>query len=552
MIERQVRALYKKLQKKWVAAISSEEFYSDFMNLIQSGARTFTQHNVEVYKTIDETWVHAIEEALPHLSKIVNHPRSFIKSEESIMPVELARKITSNTIKNLAANTQFISRIDNQGMVIPSKILSSYNEESLDIYENRFVMTLLNKLFQFVDRRYYLIGEKAGNEFSSDLNIKGKFSNDDEKTAYDLKINIEQGPNYFRNNESPDLFIRLDQVRSYLNSFQSSQFVKVLSKLNPVRAPVAKTNLLMKNPDYQACYKLYNFIESYTKAGYSVEVIDSNPLPTKDFLDEANSIMLFFYLLLKNNMEIFQEIKEGEFRKKRTYDPKIVARYDTQIADADDVTDQKTLLMAVQLGQSRKVAEKIRMALLTALDKEDEKKEQRVKEDKEKEKQLLSIIRGAIASERGRAKNAEKETEIMDVLKRSLGSEEDKKKEVIREEKTKRYKRAIETAIDIEDNRPDEPETQEEQNNNEPVAQAGMNDMLDLDDLMNTPVASYTGDDEGEEEEERDLNYEDEQDSAADAGADGAEDGEQAETGGEAGNEDFIRSRLADWFSRKK
>ena len=42
-----------------------------------------------------------------------------------------------------------------------------------------------------------------------------------------------------------------------------------------VKSPIQRTNLMMKDPDYRNCYKLWQFIESYDEVGYSIEEQDT-------------------------------------------------------------------------------------------------------------------------------------------------------------------------------------------------------------------------------------------------------------------------------------
>ena len=42
-----------------------------------------------------------------------------------------------------------------------------------------------------------------------------------------------------------------------------------------VYSPIQRTNLMMKDPDYRTCYKLWQFIENYDEVGYTIEEQDS-------------------------------------------------------------------------------------------------------------------------------------------------------------------------------------------------------------------------------------------------------------------------------------
>ena len=77
---------------------------------------------------------------------IVDKPRRFIATSEEVVPVALAKKITADSVRHLSQNTQFIASNEN-GEIQPTRILNVTTEESYDLYENRFVYHLIQRLF---------------------------------------------------------------------------------------------------------------------------------------------------------------------------------------------------------------------------------------------------------------------------------------------------------------------------------------------------------------------------------------------------------------------
>ena len=419
MIEKQVYNAYNKLRKRLKATIDSDNFFEDFTTILRAGNRTYFKHNVEVNKYIDETWVKAIEAAIPSMQTIINNPRKFIESISEVMPVELARKINLRSIKHLAANTHFINRVEDDGSVIPSKILSSYNEESFDIYENRFVMTLLNKVDHFIDIRYFVLGDKAGNEFASEVGLKGRFDQNDEKTTYNFSMKVEQGPRYLTSDtDTLEIFQRLMTVRSYIQEFKRSQFAKVMGALPKVRLPINKTNLLMKSREYRACYDLWEFLDEYTKAGYRMEILESDPAFTEGLTNEAELLILCHYLLIKNYMAEYLETQKVTQKRRREIDPKFVEKTKLEIVDAYDIKDYKTLMAAIKQGKTQRVTNTLLQAITRALDNEERRKDEEEDAARRKDQRIAEVIRNAIANVTLREK-AEKER----VMKTVKGAE---------------------------------------------------------------------------------------------------------------------------------
>ena len=79
---------------------------------------------------VDYSWIQIFDEYIPNLDAIVRNPRRFIQSDESLVPIEKAKKINEESIKHLAQNTQLIQSLDNDGMPQPLKVLNVFKEET--------------------------------------------------------------------------------------------------------------------------------------------------------------------------------------------------------------------------------------------------------------------------------------------------------------------------------------------------------------------------------------------------------------------------------------
>ena len=88
-------------------------------------------------KIIEDTeWIDLMETTIPYIDNIFRNPNRFIINEEEIVKIELARKVTVESIKHLAKHTNLIQDVDEEtGDVKPSKILNINKEESYDTYE---------------------------------------------------------------------------------------------------------------------------------------------------------------------------------------------------------------------------------------------------------------------------------------------------------------------------------------------------------------------------------------------------------------------------------
>ena len=128
---------------------TSKEKQKDFLNNIESSIHVKTEYN----KTqINTEWIDKIEFTIPYIENIFRNPNRFIINEEEIVKIELARKITVDSIKHLSKHTNLIQDINKDtGDVRPSKILNINKEESYDTYENRLIYTLVQNIKIFIN-----------------------------------------------------------------------------------------------------------------------------------------------------------------------------------------------------------------------------------------------------------------------------------------------------------------------------------------------------------------------------------------------------------------
>ena len=87
----------------------------------------------------------------------------YCTTSEEVVPVALAKKITADSVRHLSQHTQFIAA-NAAGEIQPTRILNVTTGGSYDLYENRFVYHLIQRLFAFVDKRTDVIFWSTGDE----------------------------------------------------------------------------------------------------------------------------------------------------------------------------------------------------------------------------------------------------------------------------------------------------------------------------------------------------------------------------------------------------
>lgn len=450
-----INKLYKRFKNTMMRALKRDSFYEEFSRVLSGGKHVYSQQHTELIKRVDKDWVHAFYGALAAIETITKNPRRVIKTESQVVPVELARKTTAESVKHLASHTHYINRIDERG-VIPSKILNISNEESLDTYENRFVNTLINRMNMFLAKRLDVIGDSIGNEFVGLLSVDSDFTDNHEQVLYKLDMRISQDAMFFADGaESNNLLQMLRTIREYVNGFRHSDFMRALKNTVVVRSPVVRTNLLVKEPNYRKCYELWNFIDKYDKVGYTIKSSDTKPDFTPEFLTEINAALMMHYVMLKQQIESMRKLAEQQRSRVRTKKPRFLKRFEDVLADSRDLDDFYEWKHSRDGERSEKLDKLVLGAINRAVKLEEDRK---AEQEREREQKIAQALRRAVdlehrrrEEEREREEAARHERRILGAINRALEIEQRRrrKREELRLRKERDITSAIERAIEI-------------------------------------------------------------------------------------------------------
>lgn len=254
--------------------------------------------------SLDFEWISEFEYCFPYIDNIVRAPKVTLVTEEDTVKIEKARKITVASVKDLSRHTQYIDKLDKKTKdVQPSKILIQRYEETYNTYENRFLFTLLDSIIRFMAIQDNILNnlEIKNHKF---LEYKATTENGLEKINIELKItskDLEEDKNKSANlgDEIDDIKYRVKRLKDYVVSWQRSEFFKAMSKIKSpfVKPPIKKTNLILKNPNFQTALRLWLFLQTYgLNENDPRNILDSNGDNTlKSILDD--SFLMDYYVL---------------------------------------------------------------------------------------------------------------------------------------------------------------------------------------------------------------------------------------------------------------
>lgn len=339
-METTINDLYLKYTDGVGQALEEDRYFQYLYEMVQAGDNTLQQKNRILHKVVDERWLGVVEDSLDSIFNIIDKPRRFITTSEEVVPVALAKKITADSVRHLSMNTQFIAS-DENGDIQPTRILNVTTEESYDLYENRFVYHLIQRLFTFVDKRTDVIFWSTGDEICNTMSMESKVDDAYEEISYKIEMTIKNRQSFAENDsDNMDVFKRIDRVRRMARTLRSSSFCELMAGCSMVRSPIQRTNLMMKDPDYRKCYQLWQFIESYDEAGYTIEERDTA-------LEFDEEYLIQMYTNLITNYTVFKSLLESDPRKmheiaelkREPVKPKFIKEIKEEIVDDYNIPD---------------------------------------------------------------------------------------------------------------------------------------------------------------------------------------------------------------------
>ncbi len=225
------------------------------------------------YEQVDVNfeWLEIMEDTVRYLDNILRNPNRFIVNEEEVVKVEQARRITVESIKHLSKHTNFIQEIDPvTDDVKPSKILNINKDESYNTYENRVIYTLIQNMRMFIDMRkrklvtqsysknhkkgeYHGVARVGSENVNIDISMNSKA---DSKKSYGAKgdLSIED---------------RIAKLELRITDLTNTSVYKSLAKAHVAKVipPIKKTNLILKNVNFQYAMRLWDYLARYRDDG---------------------------------------------------------------------------------------------------------------------------------------------------------------------------------------------------------------------------------------------------------------------------------------------
>ncbi|MCQ2799923.1 MAG: hypothetical protein MJ228_04090 [Bacilli bacterium] len=335
-----LKQVHKAYQTKMDALIRGSQAFSSFVDTIRTtGENSVFQRSRIENKTYDEKWVEELSIGFDAIDRIIAHPRTFIKETQDLVLAGQAKKINSTSIRHLASHTQYIHGINDEGTIIPERILSIGSDVDVQIYENRVLMSLIQRLTFFVEKRVQFISSKGETRNSDVLFMHSKTEIDGVRYEVDNRVKISVASNdngdYEKNMK---LLEKIKNLSDRVNFYIKSPFMKDMEGAKSVHSPLAMTNLLLKNPDYHKIAVLWKFMDTYTKLGISFDIEETKGEFDEAYFNEIYGLTAASLATLQSKIyqdhNIALKAEDGEEKEKpytKTFEPKVMLSLDDEV-----------------------------------------------------------------------------------------------------------------------------------------------------------------------------------------------------------------------------
>lgn len=293
-----------------------------------SRAIRYAGQGVETVRTIwtgcevDTDWIERIEAALPYVENAVRENRQFIHREGDTVPIEKAKRVSKTSVEHLSRHSELITRLPENGEdLIPERIYVTENIGTYVVYENRFLYMLLGTLRDFVELRFRGI-QKCASNFSSNVVYETSVKDGDRSLQFSLHFEeMSSGVDGTCDRDTMAILERLQRILLAVELLLKTDLIKEVSTAPLLNPPIARTNVLLQNPNFKMAVELYDYLVAYDKKGFEdVERFCRDGVPTDGMrMDFASLVSLTSYLTYRHGgmeRELMSRYREEERQRR--------------------------------------------------------------------------------------------------------------------------------------------------------------------------------------------------------------------------------------------
>ena len=242
--------------------------FSDFEKAYENSLiKTYKLEQYLINEKEKLTWIEDFKKTLFHIMRIINSPRFTITSHKETVKIEKIVRIDSQDVRDSSKRDSYWNRMSD-GAIIPTEFSTSINERDICIYENRFIVFVIDSMLDYINQTIFRIRKSIrfmSRNFEDDnfsfkdvdnvialANFKHfKYKGSRTKSSSVPLLSSNKSPTVLNLNS-------LEQLRKELLRITFTDFYKEVKKSGKVTAErVYATNLLLGDHDYGEVYNFY-------------------------------------------------------------------------------------------------------------------------------------------------------------------------------------------------------------------------------------------------------------------------------------------------------
>ena len=271
--------------------------------------------------TIKEDWIIALEKALPFLEKAIKEDRQFIRNNEDILPIEKVRKTSRQSIQDLSKHSDYITRkpdANNPANITPDKLMIIRKESDYTVYENRVLFTTVMYAKEFIESRLEVIKD-AITKYEGKSMVHKKLDIGDR--ALDIQIQLREtrknDPYALEKSKAEALLIRIENIFTVILSYLKMPLLSKFTKVELVKRPITKTNVLKINLNFKNTLALYDYLVDYNELGYTLHRFEESLLPLSNQAvdDYTHAALLLSFITYQFGHRISDRLSKAYFEE---------------------------------------------------------------------------------------------------------------------------------------------------------------------------------------------------------------------------------------------
>ena len=175
-------------------------------------------------------------------------------------------------------------------------------QESFAIYENRVLLTLIHKALMFVDDKYSKMKDVPNDSYNN-ITMNRHLELNQQKLDFSVNYVNENHESLAEDLDVEDIeslsdFDRIRRIRQGLNKCLATPLMKEIAKEPQVKPPLTQTNLLKENPNFKKAVELWSFLDTYKKQGFELVGEEYNGKMTDENKEDVYLAMEFQHFMM--------------------------------------------------------------------------------------------------------------------------------------------------------------------------------------------------------------------------------------------------------------